>query len=391
LRARGLAIPPLTVRTLDSLRTQLTESDLVLDLTSLHQGIAALTVRAASADVSFVPWERAARLAFLDEWRRALTDAAHADVDLTVPRERRAALAAALDRYWAEFDERLWRGIGKRAQEFEGVERVIVIPHRELLTLPFWQVARWAPQCRVSVLPSYAALELLAARTRTGQSRRAAVGDVTGRLPLSKREIAAVPGVVECHADTATLLRTLPDSSIIHFAGHGYFDQDNPYLSGLAVRPAQGEPDPFSRADPWGSGNCELMTVAQIVGDLSLPNCYLVVLSACETALPRVHPASEFTSLPAAFLIAGARNAIASLWPAHDGAALLMMRAFYRHFDQDRHHSASRSLAAARQDLAGMTRESIVEEFGDDWGIPDRAFPFDAPIYMDSFQHYGPD
>jgi CHAT domain-containing protein len=137
---------------------------------------------------------------------------------------------------------------------------------------------------------------------------------------------------------------------------------------------------------PAGPDALGRFTVAQISGRLHLPHCSLVVLSACTSGLPRVHPASEFTSLPGAFLMSGARNVVASLWFAQDKAAALLMRAFYDALDG----SPSAALVAARRRLAATGRAEAAQLLGTD-DLPPFDPPFAETVYTDCFQHYGVD
>jgi CHAT domain-containing protein/tetratricopeptide (TPR) repeat protein len=394
LARRGLKPPEAAMRSAVDLQASLSKGDLFLDLLSLSEGVTVAAASSSDVKVNLLIWKREDRLSLLRRWRYALGEAAHADVSRSISAQHRKWLAANLAECWSELDQLLWHPLRKVCNGFSGIDRIYVVPHRELFTLPFWQLERFAPRCRISVLPSSQALELLRARVRPTRDPKMAVGDVTSTLRLSKREVESIGEFEECTPTTAELFRKLPIAGSIHFAGHGFFDRDNPYYSGLAVKPsADGQADPLSRADPWGVGECELMTVAQIVAGLVLPKCYITVLSACETGLPRVHAASEFTSLPAAFLIAGSRNAIASLWRAHDGAATLMMGALYRALDgaNPQHQAPSAALAAARAELSTMSREAVIQTLGDERGVPEREFPFNSAIYLDAFQHYGAD
>jgi hypothetical protein len=38
-----------------------------------------------------------------------------------------------------------------------------------------------------------------------------------------------------------------------------------------------------------------------------------------------------------------------------------------------------------------MSPDAVLAALGDDRAVPERPFPFDAPLYLDAFQHYGPD
>ena len=53
------------------------------------------------------------------------------------------------------------------------------------------------------------------------------------------------------------------------------------------------------------------------------------MLSACETALGEVRPNAGVFGLERAFLLAGARTLVLSLWPVSDEATRELMTAFY--------------------------------------------------------------
>jgi CHAT domain-containing protein len=164
---------------------------------------------------------------------------------------------------------------------------------------------------------------------------------------------------VESAGDSAgQLLNRVFERHRIHFACHGYFDERSAYRSGLEV--IRSTADPLGAPHPRNREDLELLTAAQITGRLHLPYCDLVVLSACDSGLPRLHAASEFTSLPGAFLIAGARNVVASFWPAHDSATALLMNTFY----QSGLQQPSVALAAARRRLAAMPRSEAAIALG---------------------------
>jgi hypothetical protein len=394
LRRTGVTGYEVPIRSIAELQASLAADEGLVDLSSIPEGVSAIVARATDTRVDLIPWRRERRVAFLKTWRRALREAAESDATPSVAATSRAERETALAASWAALDDGLWNRLVELADGFQGVSRLYIVPHQELFLLPYWQLERFAPGCRISLLPSGQAFELLRARSRHQRTPRVAVGDATLTLRGSQLETDSLGDHIDCAPVRSELLRILPGAGTIHFAGHGFFDRENPYLAGLAIRKSDDDsPNELGRADPWGRGNCEILTVAQIVATLNLPKCYLTVLSACETGLPRLHPASEFTSLPAAFLIAGSRNAIASLWPAHDAAAAVLMGAFYRVLDDTASGpvAPSTALAEARVRLRGTSRAAVIAALGDDFSIPDREFPFDSPLYLDAFQHYGPD
>ncbi|HEY4589876.1 MAG TPA: CHAT domain-containing protein, partial [Thermoanaerobaculia bacterium] len=168
-------------------------------------------------------------------------------------------------------------------------------------------------------------------------------------------------------------------------------DGVNAYDSGLVVehRLAEGlDPEVFVPESRWLLPTRRL-TVAGVLAKMDLRRCGLVTLSACCTGLPHLHPASEFTSLPAAFLVAGARNVIGSLWPAHDGATALLMEHLYAALDKGM--GPAEALRGSRRWLAGMTREEALQRLGPRALLAPGSHPFESPMFTMAFQAYGVD
>jgi hypothetical protein len=268
----------------------------------------------------------------------------------------------------------------------EGVRRVFVCPENELFQIPFWRLSAPLGDVAVTVLPTSGALPLLRSRDRSRPAVRLSVADPTGSLVQSTKDIPVELGYVSCDPSPTALLRGLPAAGRVHFACHGIYDEWSAQRSGLVVLADDGADSlgaPYSTRHPdW-----HVFTAAQIAGRLHLPDCELVVLAACDSGLPRDHDASEFTSLPGAFLMAGARNVVASLWPAHDGAAALLMNEFYRRHEDG---GVAAALAGARAALAAMSRDEVTDRLGTS-DIPPGAQPFANTMYTDCFQHYGVD
>jgi tetratricopeptide (TPR) repeat protein len=369
------------------LAAALEPGELIVDLLGLLDGIAITCIAAdGPPSTTLIGSRREERVKLLRMWKHARKRTAYADLDPESPRED-----ARYQRFSAELDEVLLGEIvdeiGKRHQI---PHRLFVVPHSELFQVPFWRLTEHLPGMVVSVLPTTGALVLLRQRQRSIGNVWVSIGDATDTLPYSDRELEWLPRYEPCPPNADALLRRLPQADRLHFSGHGTFDADNPYRSGLELAPTSGSrPDPLAARQPDEAG--ELFTVAQIVGRLHIPTCHLAVLSGCDTGLPRVHPANEFTSLPAALLIAGARNVVASIWPAHDGATALLMRELYQILERDVGAPPSGALAEARRRLALIRRDEAVDRLGNDVFVPRRDLPFAASIYTDTFQHYGVD
>src|SRR5215472_13068631 len=80
----------------------------------------------------------------------------------------------------------------------------------------------------------------------------------------------------------------------------------------------------------------------------------LVVLSACKSALGRDVESEGIIGLPRAFLYAGARSVIASLWKVDDEATATLMKGLYARIQ--RGESPISALRGAQLEMARGTR-----------------------------------
>lgn len=115
----------------------------------------------------------------------------------------------------------------------------------------------------------------------------------------------------------AVLQGVLTQARVVHFATHGILDPQQPENSGLVL----------ALFKPTGIAQDGYLRVSDIHG-LKL-SADLVVLSSCESALGKDLGSEGIIGLPHAFLHAGARRVIASLWKVDDDAAAALMSAFY--------------------------------------------------------------
>lgn len=130
------------------------------------------------------------------------------------------------------------------------------------------------------------------------------------------------------------LLGPLRDVRILHLAAHGVVRRDSIRASGLQLGRRDGRPDLFSIRDA-------------LALDL---DAQLVVLSACSTARGRPRRGEGIESLARAFIHAGARSVVASLWDVSDTAAVRTMQRFYEALLRDG-LPPSQALRAARREL----------------------------------------
>jgi CHAT domain-containing protein len=283
------------------------------------------------------------------------------------------------------------------------VQKLIVIPHRELALIPYWRLVDSCDSVESLVLaPSFEVLRSCLGRQRPDRGTTLLVGDLTSTLPHAAREVGLVKDVrtgdrvVESISNHAEFLRGASGCSLLHVAGHGTFNPKNPYESGFPVAPSDGSQGFFARYTPLNAfepgpvprpGYLRLMTVASCMAELRLDACRLAVLSTCESGIPRQHGGGESLGLPNALLLAGAKSVIASLWKVHDGATYLLMKYFYEIWEggTGKQSSPPRALLEARRRLRSTTRDQAVAILGSVTSLPEEEHPFAAPLYSDAF------
>jgi len=169
-------------------------------------------------------------------------------------------------------------------------------------------------------------------------------------LPGSTQEVVGAAGIIKGSNQllldrnaTEAAFKALPlaDFRIIHLAVHGVANAEFPDRAALVLgsSPASGEDG--------------LLQVREI-RDLPL-RTELVTLSACDTGRGKLLGQEGIASLERAFLLAGSKAVIASLWPADDTFTIALMKRLYQHLI-----SGSDKGAALRE-----AKLDLLREFGD--------------------------
>ena len=131
------------------------------------------------------------------------------------------------------------------------------------------------------------------------------------------------------NASVETVLSsTMRDYRILHLATHGVFDENSPGFSGLV----------FSLVSPEGSPVFGYLK-ARDIANLDL-HSDLVVLSACDSSAGNNLSGEGVTGLPYAFLHAGVRQVVSTLWNVDDETSRELMVEFYKEIFVDRREPA---------------------------------------------------
>ncbi|MEE8560913.1 MAG: CHAT domain-containing tetratricopeptide repeat protein [Gemmatimonadota bacterium] len=233
--------------------------------------------------------------------------------------------------------------IGPAARMFPilEAERLIIVPHDVLTYVPFAALQEpsegryLAEVVPIIQLSSAAALVELRSRRPRGPEIDLAVGEATvlvpfpRDLPASGAEARAVGhrrrDVRLYRGEKATeerLREALESGGLVHVASHAVMNARSPMFSRLELAPGRS-------GDARDDGRLE---VHEVLG-LSV-KAALVYLSGCETGLgvagaTRFDRGEDYSTLSQAFLYAGARNVLATLWRVEDRSASLFARHFY--------------------------------------------------------------
>ncbi len=155
-------------------------------------------------------------------------------------------------------------------------------------------------------------------------------GSYVSAIPGTEEEINELNRLLSDKGRTVTRLmhadasegslksEVLQQYEIIHFATHGFVNEENPDLSGLVLAPVK------------DTGEDGILYTGEIYS-LEL-NADLVVLSACETGLGRVQAGEGVLGLSRAFVYAGAKNQLISFWKVSDEATTELILKFYEEF-----------------------------------------------------------
>jgi hypothetical protein len=291
---------------------------------------------AGTGFIGFALWENqvlavvAGRSIRTHLWQADLKDLAASTVLTSA--EQSAWREKRFRKLFAKANRALWLPlVGILAEQ--ALTRVIVSAPGTLDTISFEAVAALAEAdgapgiTDITYLPSFSVAGDLRA------SRRTAPGP-SFRVLMVTYQGSDLPSAVE----EATILRriwgrnlTVLDTSsaakrevldcldgdwhLIHFAGHGSFDRNDPWNSALHLTE-----NPES--------DSQRVTATDLL-NVRLRQSPVVVLSACSSVLTGASAINDAAGLTGAFLRTGAQGIVASRWPVYDETALAFMTSFH--------------------------------------------------------------
>ena len=211
-----------------------------------------------------------------------------------------------------------------------------MVPHAELHYLPFAALIEDTGRDRFLIqryelleAPSASVWLALEAKRNTAPTRLLAFAPLEDALPGSRREVESIvrragPSALAVMGAAATedlFRQQAPSGRVLHLATFGILNKHNPLFSYVELAS--------------GGGHDGRLEVHEIFG-LSL-TADLVVLSACQTgvgsgSLADVPAGDDWVGLTRAFLQAGARRVVATLWSVEDWSTASFMERFYSEY-----------------------------------------------------------
>ncbi|XP_068718941.1 tetratricopeptide repeat protein 28-like [Montipora capricornis] len=240
---------------------------------------------------------------------------------------------------------------------------LVFVPDGHFCQAPF---SALSDSVRIRTIPSLTALRLIASAPDNFLSKNEVllVGDPclkevtygTGepmhkQLPCAKKEVDMIGELLQTapltgkNATKAEVLKRMKSVALIHIAAHG--DHGSGEIA-LAPNPERTSQIPKKE---------DYMLLLSDVQAVHL-QARLVVLSCCHSGRGEVK-SEGIVGIARAFLCAGARSVLVSLWAVDDEATFLFMKSFYQHLADRK--SASKSLHHAMKSLRETKKYSAIK------------------------------
>ena len=186
-------------------------------------------------------------------------------------------------------------------------------------------------------IPALLALDRIRQGAQSTGTGALIVGNPTGDLRFAEdeaRTVAAnenVKALIGTKARKQIIQPRLRGARIVHLATHAFFESGLPLDLGVIL------------VDGVLSAR-EMITVEM--------HADLVVLSGCQTGMSDRLGGDEVAGLAQAFLLAGARSVLVTLWSVNDPASAETVRGFYRRLNEG--EDKATALACAISDVRSM-------------------------------------
>ena len=247
-----------------------------------------------------------------------------------------------------------------------GAAKILVSPDSSLALVPFESLLlEMGKPFQLSIVPSaYDLARLRAKPAPASRGQALLVGALdygTGKgdfrsLPGTQSELKAVGTLAAAaqfqtvtlsgsQATRKTILEDMRQSQLLHLATHGFWETPGSKAATVAFRSAGLALSMANTQSP------ESLLTAEDIVHLDLSGVQLVTLSACTTGQGRPVEGQGLLGFQTAFMAAGARSLLLSLWNVPDEATARLMQSFYKTLWQNPTTSKSAALRQAQEEL----------------------------------------
>ena len=220
-------------------------------------------------------------------------------------------------------------------------DELVIVPDGALCLTP-WSVV--FESIRIRIVPSLTSYELILSVPEGHHKKKGAllVGNPCLKelkkplhdLPWAQKEVEMIASVLKTapltgiHATKAEVMKRISSVGLIHIAAHG-----NKQKGEIALSPNPG----------WSSKFPHRKDYILEMSDVQAANlrARLVVLSCCHSGRGRVLKGEGVVGIARAFLAAGARSVLVSLWAIDDEATMVFMKRFYQHLKEGKSAGAA--------------------------------------------------
>lgn len=298
---------------------------------------------------------------FLDKWLNPYLRWKGRKVGIDVWRN---AIEQTLDTVY----EKLIIHVHRVLKEKPSSKEVLFVPNQSLALLPL-HAASWKDETgerrylleeyTISYAPSVSVFKRCQENEKQRSNKTLFVTNPTGNLDSSEKEVEFIQSLHQDNknlsnenATKSAVIEALRDDySFAHFSCHGFYNQADPFESGLVM---------FED---------EVIKLSEIINS-NLQNNWLTTLSACETGMVDfASPTDEHLGLPLGFIFAGSPSVWASLWSVSDLATSELMQKAYENLSSEEYKN--NKLEALRQAQLSMFQK------------------YPHPFNWAGFQHFG--
>ena len=209
-------------------------------------------------------------------------------------------------------------------------EELVIVPDGALCFTPWTAVIELI---RIRIVPSLTSYQLILSVSKGHHKKRGAllVGNPCLNqlkkpepdLPCAQEEVEMIAAILNTRpltgrqATKAEVIKRMSSVGLIHIAAHG-----NKRTGEIALSPNPG----------WISKFPQKKDFILKMSDVQASNlrARLVVLSCCHSGRGRILKGEGVVGIARAFLTAGARSVLVSLWAIDDEATMVFMKCFYQ-------------------------------------------------------------